>query len=94
MGISQPRDLEPVIGLDTSWKMRAFCRGVDTALFFNPKEAKRIKREFCAHCPVKRECLESALLRDEYGVWGETNTTEREKQYSQTFRNSMREDYL
>ena len=54
------------------WQERARCREHDPEIFFPEKggssrEAKRI----CAECPVRIECLNYALRRDErYGVWG------------------------
>src|SRR5438552_7734272 len=53
------------------WQDRARCREYDPEIFFPEKggssrEAKRV----CAECPVRIECLNYALRRDErYGVW-------------------------
>lgn len=37
------------------------------------REAKKV----CAQCPVQVECLEEALSRYEWGIWGGTNEDER-----------------
>lgn len=67
-----------------SWIDEARCVG-QTHLFFAPEDEKprdRIAREveakaLCAVCPVKTECLDDAITRDERGIWG--GTTERER---------------
>lgn len=54
------------------WREAALCAQTDAALFFPDKggsarEAKRL----CATCPVRIQCLESALDNDErHGIWG------------------------
>ncbi|HEY2766406.1 MAG TPA: WhiB family transcriptional regulator [Pseudonocardiaceae bacterium] len=48
------------------------CRLHDPDLWFaeTPAELERAK-QFCADCPLKAECLASALARQEpWGVWG------------------------
>ena len=48
------------------------CRSHDPDLWFaeSPAELERAK-ELCAGCPLKAECLASALSRQEpWGVWG------------------------
>ncbi|HEY1331348.1 MAG TPA: WhiB family transcriptional regulator [Actinomycetota bacterium] len=63
------------------WQERARCREHDPEVFFPEKggssrEAKRI----CADCPVRIECLNYALRRDErYGVWGGMSERERRR---------------
>src|SRR5438874_5929158 len=63
------------------WQDRARCREYDPEIFFPEKggssrEAKRI----CAECPVRIECLNYALRRDErYGVWGGMSERERRR---------------
>lgn len=67
-----------------AWIEQAHCRGVDPELFF-PVTSKgpgrhQIERAHavCAHCPVRRECLEwsvnNAVL---HGVWGGLSEDER-----------------
>ena len=63
------------------WQESARCRDYDPEIFFPEKggssrEAKRI----CADCPVRIECLNYALRRDErYGVWGGMSERERRR---------------
>lgn len=37
----------------------------------------RTAREACDRCPVRAECLDTALRAESYGIWGGTNTAER-----------------
>ena len=69
-----------------SWRMRAACRGVDSAVFFTPdgeRGPKRAAREarakaICARCPVVRQCATYAIWSGErYGVWGGLSERER-----------------
>lgn len=63
----------------------AACKGMNTELFFRkPAQAKRV----CAGCPVKAECLESALEWDrshpdrfsrQQGIVGGTDEAERRR---------------
>ncbi len=63
------------------WQDGARCRDFDLEIFFpeqgrSGREAKRI----CAECPVRIECLNDALRRDErYGVWGGMSERERRR---------------
>jgi len=70
-----------------AWDARAACRGELAGLFVpslggEPAHA-RIQREaqakrVCAQCPVRKECLEYALrVREELGIWGGLDATER-----------------
>ena len=63
----------------SSWRLRAACRSVDSAVFFSPdaergraQEAREARaKAICARCPVIRECAAYALTAGErYGVWG------------------------
>src|SRR6188472_3108903 len=67
---------------DTDWRESAICKQVDPQLWFpekagdNGEEAKRV----CRRCPVRSDCLESALADDEqYGIWGGASPDERRK---------------
>jgi WhiB family redox-sensing transcriptional regulator len=67
-----------------NWTDEARCVG-KTYLFFGPEDERprdRLVREaqaksLCETCPVKSECLETAIARDERGIWG--GKTERER---------------
>lgn len=72
------------------WRSKASCRGADTELFYPPRDrnkyqptAKRARR-YCVGdearpaCPVRTECLRSAIARDEkHGIWGGLSHRER-----------------
>jgi WhiB family redox-sensing transcriptional regulator len=69
-----------------SWRLRAACRDVDSAVFFSPdgeRGPKRAAREarakaICAGCPVIRQCALHAIWYGErYGVWGGLSERER-----------------
>jgi hypothetical protein len=48
------------------WHLRAACRGKDTDVFFSDARRNReYVRGLCADCPVRGDCLESALREDE-----------------------------
>jgi WhiB family redox-sensing transcriptional regulator len=70
-----------------SWRLRAACRQVDSAVFFPPdgeRPPQRDAREtrakaICASCPVLRQCAVYAIRYGErYGVWGGLSERERE----------------
>lgn len=70
------------------WKQEAACRSIkdggtltveesDAIFFLTPgKKANRAKA-FCGACPVKRDCLNYALLYNEVGIWGGMTDEER-----------------
>ena len=76
--------------VDQHWTERAACRGVDTEIFFPEAlyptnrvlanmHAKQA-REICARCPVRIECLDEAMRRNErHGIWGGLLRHERER---------------
>lgn len=79
--------LPDVIDEPWEWQASAACVGIDAELFFHPEgergpdsrhrdsQAKRV----CLPCPVRRECLDVALLmREPYGIWGGTSPEDRE----------------
>ena len=47
--------------------------------FILPGQKSKRAKQFCAECPVKRECLEFALIYNEKGIWGGTTEEERER---------------
>jgi WhiB family redox-sensing transcriptional regulator len=64
-----------------AWQEAGLCSQIDSEMFFpdkggSTKEAKSV----CAACPVRTECLEYALARDErFGVWGGKSERERRR---------------
>lgn len=56
----------------------AACRGLDPELFYAEGVAAIADAKArCAGCPVRPRCLEWAILREEFGVWGGTTARER-----------------
>jgi WhiB family redox-sensing transcriptional regulator len=77
-------------GTPWSWRYDAKCRGVDTELFFPPRDkdqyadiANKAKaicngKDGSPPCPVKNECLTYAIESDEqHGIWGGLSHRER-----------------
>jgi WhiB family redox-sensing transcriptional regulator len=65
-----------------AWAARAACQGQDLALFFSDAEQKVAQaKQICAACPVRRECLDEALLAEGTslgdGVFGGLTAEER-----------------
>jgi WhiB family redox-sensing transcriptional regulator len=66
LGVSGLLDVAPAAGLDLP------CRSGNPDLWFadTPADLEQAKR-LCGDCPVRSECLASALARQEpWGVWG------------------------
>jgi WhiB family redox-sensing transcriptional regulator len=75
--------------VDTSWYDRARCRDMATRLqdggeYFFPdckqqQKQSRLARTFCYECPVRVDCLMTALEANELidGIWGGTTPRER-----------------
>lgn len=70
-----------------SWRSRARCQDLDSALFFSPdgergptrRRRERAAKAVCARCPVQAQCAAFAVANHEpYGVWGGLTETERE----------------
>lgn len=68
---------------DQDWQQRAACAGSDPDLFFPVGESRKQiakAKEVCAECPVHKECLRLALVRDHaWGVWGGLSAVERRR---------------
>lgn len=92
--VPQPGDREytPVVPVPR-WSARPACAEADPDLFFRPDrggigngeepqerhDREGEAKEFCAGCPVDRECLAFALKYRLTGVWGGTNDEERRR---------------
>jgi WhiB family transcriptional regulator, redox-sensing transcriptional regulator len=65
-----------------TWTDHAACRGVDPEVFFpvsrNAADASEAIA-VCRGCPVRHECLATALTRAESGVWGGTTEAQRRR---------------
>lgn len=56
------------------WYDQAACKGMNPEIFFPERgeasEARKAKR-VCEKCPVKRQCLQTAIINKETrGIWG------------------------
>lgn len=69
------------------WRSEALCADEYAELdWFFPDKANQLAgakglrraRLFCARCPVRYDCLETALRTESDGVWGGTTLDERE----------------
>lgn len=66
---------------DAEWRIRALCRDMSADLFF-PADNESLKeaKEVCFQCPVRRACLNEAMLQHEiWGVWGGLSERERRR---------------
>jgi len=73
--------------VDTSWQIKAACRGPQATVFFPPTHAERKEertdredraKHICATCSVRKPCLDYALqIREPHGIWGGLNEAER-----------------
>jgi WhiB family redox-sensing transcriptional regulator len=64
------------------WYKQAACRGKSSDLFFEESVRSLVLegKSYCFRCPVRVECLEFAIARDEIGVWGGMTTAERRRE--------------
>jgi len=70
-----------------TWRVRAACRGPETALFFPPTSVERKEdrdarehraKAICRECRVQRDCLDYAVgVGEMHGIWGGLNEAER-----------------
>jgi WhiB family redox-sensing transcriptional regulator len=64
---------------DNEWERDAACRGYPEDLWFSELSADtRRAVAICDTCPVRRPCLDDAMVRNEvWGVWGGTTQADR-----------------
>lgn len=73
---------EPLSVADVRWQASAQCSGADFEFVPGVETAKDltiVRSLWCNFCPVRPECLLYALLYNEHGYWGGTDTKERRK---------------
>jgi WhiB family redox-sensing transcriptional regulator len=65
--------------LNRGWIKNAKCKGVPVKLFFPLRgESSDSAKVVCRGCPVRKECLEYALvLNEQMGIWGGVSERER-----------------
>ena len=66
-----PLSLQRIVSfsMDSSWRMRAACKGM-TRLFYSDQHRKA--RAVCANCSVRMECLAASIVEEdiEFPIWG------------------------
>src|SRR5271169_735386 len=64
----------------SEWHNRAACKGATDLFFSYDGEVVAHARQICEGCPVRQECLLTALAdRNLYGVWGGTTEAQRRR---------------
>lgn len=66
----------------THWQDSAACNtapdpNIFTPTVETPDGLMKIRRDYCNVCPVLDACLNSAIIRNDYGYWGGTTTAAR-----------------
>lgn len=72
------------VARDTEWKQFGLCHEQND-LFYPPDLLTTRSKQFnaapakaiCADCPVRMDCLWSAIANNEQGIWGGTTEEER-----------------
>lgn len=61
-----------------TWMEQAACREADPTIFDPDVTADDTDAKlYCFDCPVRDDCLQHALVRNEVGIWGGTNDARR-----------------
>lgn len=81
--------------LENKWKNKALCKGARISDYF----PIRISKEnidvlvdiyaICEKCPVNADCLQSAILNEEIGIWGRTTLSQRQQFISTVLDNEI-----
>jgi WhiB family redox-sensing transcriptional regulator len=90
---------------DHSWRNKSACNGVDTEIFYPPRDKSLYKtiadeaKSYCngtdeiPECPVRRECLWEAVRTEEpHGIWGGLSHRERNalvRKWQREYKRSM-----
>jgi len=64
--------------LAQEWRAQASCKG--SPLNFYGKRVRKEVMNLCSTCPAKEECYQYALRNEEYGYWGGSTETQRNKE--------------
>jgi WhiB family redox-sensing transcriptional regulator len=69
----------PLLNPGGDWHESALCAQTDPDAFYPEKgDSARDSKRVCLGCPVRKECLEDALRRQEqWGIWGGLSPQER-----------------
>lgn len=71
--------------MNHEWRDRAACArpGISPEIFFHegqgpwPPAQESLARAVCFQCPVRRDCLDWAIDREQFGMWGGRTVAER-----------------
>lgn len=67
-------------GVFSEWRKWAACRGASEPFFSYDEETVARARAICEGCPVRKECLRTALADPRLtGVWGATTEAQRDR---------------
>ena len=81
LGLTVQGVVPPLFVPRPAWFDEARCSGLGASLFYVDTGNKALAyqaRAICAECPVRLQCLDHALVNDEYhGIWGGTTWRER-----------------
>lgn len=61
---------------------QAACKTADPEIFFVDAKEKDLVAEaksYCGICPIVMQCLTYALSNEEFGIWGGTTASERDR---------------
>lgn len=74
VGVAKPRATD-----SSDWQDQSLCAQTDPDAFFPDKGSpSRAAKAVCLRCPVRSQCLDAALERDElFGIWGGLSREER-----------------
>jgi WhiB family transcriptional regulator, redox-sensing transcriptional regulator len=80
----------------SEWSLEGICNTTEKPDSFFPERGysplEALKT--CRHCPVKRDCLEYALVHGEQGVWGGTTDRERRLKFPFIIIEMLRDQYI
>lgn len=61
------------------WMAKANCHGKPTRWWYSTDRGDQARaRAYCDPCPVRLDCLATAMQREEPGIWGGLNLQERQ----------------
>lgn len=63
--------------VEPDWTAAA-CRGTNTRVFYPPSGPSPTAVAICQRCPIRAACLDWAMRREEYGIWGGLSAKERQ----------------
>lgn len=71
----------------TPWMADASCQNKPTRWWYSTDRRDQDRaKSYCNPCPVRTECLDAAMGRDEYGIWGGMTLEERQALHNRTIK--------